>query len=160
VSWRVGQGFDAHRLVPGRPLMLGGLQVPHDKGLAGHSDGDCLIHAICDALLGAAAAGDMGVHFPSRDQRWKDAPSVRFLEEVRRIVAGQGFVIENIDATIVAQEPVLAPHLPAMRTRLAQVIERPESALSLKAKSTDQLGAVGRGEGIAAMAVAMLRQNG
>jgi 2-C-methyl-D-erythritol 2,4-cyclodiphosphate synthase len=125
VSWRVGQGFDAHRLVPGRPLMLGGLQVPHDKGLAGHSDGDCLIHAICDALLGAAAAGDMGVHFPSRDQRWKDAPSVRFLEEVRRIVAGQGFVIENIDATIVAQEPVLAPHLPAMRTRLAQVIERP-----------------------------------
>jgi len=102
MSVRIGQGFDAHRLVAGRALMLGGVHVPHDRGLAGHSDGDCVLHALCDALLGAAAAGDMGVHFPSRDPQWKDAPSLRFLEEVVRIVAAAGFRIENVDATVVA----------------------------------------------------------
>ncbi len=153
---RVGQGFDAHRLVNGRPLMLGGIRIAHPKGLAGHSDGDCLIHAICDALLGAAAAGDMGVHFPSQDARWKDAPSTVFLEDVRRLVAAAGFVVENVDATVVAEQPVLAPHLPGMRENLARLLEIPLAAVSLKAKSTDGLGAIGRGEGIAAFAVALL----
>jgi 2-C-methyl-D-erythritol 2,4-cyclodiphosphate synthase len=153
---RVGQGFDTHKLVPGRALMLGGVAVPHDKGLAGHSDGDCVLHAICDALLGAAAAGDMGVHFPSREARWKDAPSRVFLEEVARVVAHAGYAVVNVDATVVAQEPVLAPHLPAMRAEIGRILGLPESAVSLKAKSTDALGAIGRGEGIAAFAIALL----
>jgi 2-C-methyl-D-erythritol 2,4-cyclodiphosphate synthase len=155
----VGQGFDTHKLVPGRPLMLGGVAVPHDKGLAGHSDGDCVLHAICDALLGAAAAGDMGVHFPSRDARWKDAPSRVFLEEVARVVADAGYRIGNVDATVVAQQPILAPYLPAMRAEIGRILGVPESAVSLKAKSTDELGAIGRGEGIAAFAVALLTKS-
>jgi 2-C-methyl-D-erythritol 2,4-cyclodiphosphate synthase len=157
MSVRVGQGFDTHRLVPGRPLMLGGVRVPHDQGLAGHSDGDCVLHAICDALLGAAAAGDMGEHFPSRDAKWKDAPSRMFLEEVARVISAAGYGVENVDATVVAQEPVLAPHLPAMRAEISRILGLLESAVSLKAKSTDGLGAIGRGEGIAAFAVAVLR---
>ena len=157
MSLRVGQGMDAHRLVPGRPLMLGGIAVPHDRGLAGHSDGDCVLHAICDALLGAAAAGDMGVHFPSRDARWKDAPSLVFLREVARIVDESGYAIENVDATVVAEKPMLAAHLPAMRTAISHALLLPESAVSLKAKSTDGLGTIGRGEGIAAFAVACIR---
>jgi 2-C-methyl-D-erythritol 2,4-cyclodiphosphate synthase len=156
MSMRVGQGFDTHRLVSGRRLMLGGIAVPHAKGLAGHSDGDCVLHAVCDALLGAAAAGDMGEHFPSREAKWKDAPSRVFLEEVVRIVTAAGFAVVNVDATVVAQEPVLAPHLPAMRAAIAGLLSLPESAVSLKAKSTDGLGAIGRGEGIAAFAVALL----
>jgi 2-C-methyl-D-erythritol 2,4-cyclodiphosphate synthase len=154
---RVGQGFDAHRLVAGRRLMLGGVHVPHDQGLAGHSDGDCVLHAVCDALLGAAAAGDMGEHFPSRDPKWKDASSLVFLAEVRRKLEGAGFAVENVDATVVAEAPALAPHLPAMRQTLARALDIPESAVSLKAKSTDGLGALGRGEGIAAFAVALIR---
>jgi 2-C-methyl-D-erythritol 2,4-cyclodiphosphate synthase len=160
MSVRVGQGFDTHQLLPGRALMLGGVAVPHDKGLAGHSDGDCVLHAICDALLGAAAAGDMGVHFPSREAKWKDAPSRVFLEEVARVVAKAGYAVANIDATVVAQEPVLAPYLPAMRAEIARILKLPESAVSLKAKSTDGLGATGRGEGIAALAVALLTKSG
>lgn len=157
MSFRVGQGMDAHRLAPDRPLMLGGIHVPHDRGLDGHSDGDCLLHAICDALLGAAAAGDMGVHFPSREARWKGAPSLLFLEEVARIVAAARYAIENIDATVVAEQPPLAKHLPAMRAAISRTLGLPESAVSLKAKSTDGLGAIGRKEGIAAFAVACLK---
>ena len=142
----------------GRTLFLGGIRIPHDKGLAGHSDGDCLIHAVCDALLGAAAAGDMGEHFPSRDAKWKDASSLVFLENVRQIVAGCGYEIENIDATVIAQEPVLGPHLPEMRDQLCRTLELDEGAVSVKAKSTDGLGAVGRGKGIAALACAALRR--
>jgi 2-C-methyl-D-erythritol 2,4-cyclodiphosphate synthase len=155
-SYRVGQGFDAHKLVAKRTLFLGGIRIPHDKGLAGHSDGDCLIHAICDALLGAAAAGDMGEHFPSRDPQWKDAPSLVFLEQVRQIVGRRGFVIENIDATVIAQEPVLGPYLGEMRDQLCRTLELDEGAVSVKAKSTDGLGAVGRGKGIAALACTIL----
>ena len=157
-AYRVGQGFDAHKLVAGRKLFLGGIQVPHDKGLAGHSDGDCLIHAVCDALLGAAAAGDMGEHFPSRDERWKDAPSLVFLEQVRQIVRRLGYAIENIDATVIAQEPALAPHLAEMRGQLCRTLELDAGVVSVKAKSTDGLGAVGRGKGIAALASALLRR--
>jgi len=154
----VGQGFDTHRLVPGRRLILGGVTIPYDQGLAGHSDGDCLIHAVCDALLGAAAAGDMGVYFPSGDDKWKDASGLVFLEQVRQIVRRLGFTIENIDATVVAQAPALAPHLPAMRAQLSRTLELDAAVVSVKAKSTDGLGAIGRGEGIAAFACASLVQ--
>jgi 2-C-methyl-D-erythritol 2,4-cyclodiphosphate synthase len=160
MSFRVGSGFDSHRLVPGRPLLLGGIEIPHSRGLLGHSDGDAVIHALCDALLGAAAAGDMGVHFPSRDARWKDVASRVFLEEVRRIIAGRGLVIENVDVTAIAQEPALGPHLPAMRRVLAAALGLSEERVSLKAKSADQMGALGRGEGIAALATVLLRAEG
>ena len=155
---RVGSGFDSHRLVGDRPLMLGGIQVPHSRGLLGHSDGDCILHAICDALLGAIAAGDMGAHFPSSDPRWKGVASATFLEEVERLVFERGFVIENIDVTAIAQEPTLGPHLPAMRARVADLLRLPADRVSVKAKSADHLGAVGRGEGIAALATVLVRE--
>lgn len=156
MSHRVGSGFDAHRLAPGRPLVLGGVRVPFERGLLGHSDGDCLAHAVCDAILGAAGAGDLGQHFPSSDARFKDAPGQLFLGEVARLVAAR-FAIENVDATVIAQEPRLGPHLPAMRESLARALGVEAERVSVKAKSSDGLGAVGRGEGIAALAVASLR---
>ena len=158
-SFRVGSGWDVHRLVPGRALVLGGVAVPYERGLAGHSDGDCLSHAVCDALLGAAGAGDMGEHFPSRDPRWKDAPGRVFLEAVARLLADRGQAIENVDATVIAQAPPLAPHLPAMREGLARALGLVPERVSVKAKSSDGLGAIGNGEGIAAQAVALLRSN-
>jgi 2-C-methyl-D-erythritol 2,4-cyclodiphosphate synthase len=159
-SFRIGGGLDAHRLVPGRPLLLGGVPVSYDRGLEGHSDGDCLIHAVCDALLGAAAAGDMGAHFPSTEARWKGAPSVVFLREVARLVAEKGYVIENVDATVIAQAPALASHLPEMRARISAELGIDEARVSVKAKSADGLGALGRVEGIAAQAVALLARKG
>jgi 2-C-methyl-D-erythritol 2,4-cyclodiphosphate synthase len=138
--------------------MLGGTLVPHERGLEGHSDGDCVLHAVCDALLGAAAAGDLGEHFPSRDPRFKDAASRVFVEEVARLLRARGYAVENLDVTVVAEEPVLAPHLPRMRETLAALLGVPADAVSVKAKSTDRLGAIGRGEGIAAEAVALLRK--
>lgn len=146
-----------HRLVPGRPLRLGGVDVPFERGLEGHSDGDCLIHAVCDALLGAAAAGDMGERFPSADPRWKDARGTVFLAEVRELIQSRGFIVTNLDATVIAQEPKLATHLPAMRRELAAALGISLDVVSVKAKSTDRLGVLGRGEGIAAEAVALLR---
>jgi len=155
---RVGHGFDAHRLAAGRPLVLGGVNVPHDRGLEGHSDGDCVLHALCDALLGALAAGDLGAHFPSTEEKWKGAPSRLFVEETARLVQARGYDVENVDVTVVAQEPALAPHLPAMRTNVAALLGLSADAVSVKAKSTDRLGAIGRGEGIAAEAVVLLRE--
>ena len=155
---RVGTGFDAHRLVAGRPLMLGGVEIPHDRGLEGHSDGDCVVHAVCDALLGAAAAGDMGRHFPSSDPRWKDTAGSEFLREVARILAGRGYRVANVDVTVIAQAPALAPHIEGMRARIAEGLGLGPDAVSVKAKSTDQLGSIGRGEGIAAQASALLRR--
>ncbi len=157
MGYRVGNGFDAHRLVVGRPLVLGGVEVPHHAGLEGHSDGDCVIHAICDALLGAAGAGDMGRHFPSSDGRWNGARSAVFLEEVARMVTAAGFAVENVDATVIAQAPVLAPYLERMRDAVALALGASKATISIKAKSTDGLGAVGRGEGIAAQATVLLR---
>ncbi len=157
-GYRIGSGFDSHRLGPGRRLMLGGVEVPSDRGLLGHSDGDCVVHALCDALLGAVAAGDMGAHFPSSDERWKNAASLSFLTAVRRIVADKGFKIENVDVTAIAQEPRLGPHLGLMRARLAECLGLPEERVSVKAKSADHLGALGRGEGIAALATALVSQ--
>jgi 2-C-methyl-D-erythritol 2,4-cyclodiphosphate synthase len=155
---RVGHGFDAHRLVAGRALRLGGLDVPHPRGLEGHSDGDCVLHAVCDALLGAAGLGDMGRHFPSREARWRGAASRVFLEEVHRLLSGAGCSVVNVDVTIVAQEPVLAPHLDPMRDTIAAVLGVEPGRVSMKAKSTDHLGALGRGEGIAAIATALLHR--
>ena len=155
---RVGTGFDAHRLVDGRPLMLGGVHVAHPRGLEGHSDGDCLLHAICDAILGALGEGDMGRHFPSTDARWKGVASLRFLEDVARLLRERGYALSNLDATVIAQAPALAPHLDAMRDRIAQALAAPVDAVSVKAKSTDGLGALGRSEGIAAQAVVLLQR--
>jgi len=154
---RVGHGFDAHRLVSGRPLRLAGVHVPYDRGLEGHSDGDCATHALCDALLGAAAAGDMGEHFPSSDPRYRGADSLLFLDEVVRLVGERGFVVENVDLTVIAQSPALAPFLAAMREALGHRLGLAADAVSVKAKSPDGLGALGRVEGIAAQATALLR---
>ena len=158
MSYRVGHGFDVHRLVPGRPLRLGGIVVPGELGLEGHSDGDCVLHAVCDALLGAVAAGDMGQHFPSTDPKWKGASSHLFIEHVARLLRDGGFVVENVDVTVVAQAPALAPHLAKMQGSLGALLGLPKDAVSVKAKSTDGLGSIGRGEGIAAHAVALLRR--
>lgn len=155
---RIGHGFDAHRLVAGRPLRLGGIEVPHGRGLEGHSDGDCVLHALCDALLGAAGEGDMGRHFPSRDPRWRGVASRVFLEEVRRLLAAAGWALVNLDVTVVAQEPALAPHLGPMRDAIAGLVGAEAGQVSVKAKSTDGLGALGRGEGIAALATVLLEK--
>ncbi len=155
---RVGSGFDAHRLVAGRALHLGGVEVPHGRGLEGHSDGDCVLHAVCDALLGAAGLGDMGRHFPSREARWRGVASRVFVEEVRRLLREEGFEVLNVDVTVVAQEPVLAPYLQPMGAAIASLLGVEGTRVSVKAKSTDHLGALGRGEGIAAIATALLHR--
>jgi 2-C-methyl-D-erythritol 2,4-cyclodiphosphate synthase len=155
---RIGHGFDAHRLVAGRVLRLGGIEVPHGRGLEGHSDGDCVLHAVCDALLGAAGEGDMGRHFPSREPRWRGVESRVFLEEVRRLVDAAGYAVVNLDVTVVAQEPVMAPHLEPMRAAIARTLGVEAGRVSVKAKSTDHLGALGRGEGIAALATVLLEK--
>ena len=153
---RIGTGFDAHRLVDGRPLMLGGVRIDHPRGLEGHSDGDCLLHAICDAILGALAAGDMGRHFPSSDAQWKGAPSLRFLDRVAALMGEKGYALVNLDCTIIAEAPPLARYLDAMRAGIAAALAAPIGAVSVKAKSTDGLGALGRREGIAAQASVLL----
>jgi 2-C-methyl-D-erythritol 2,4-cyclodiphosphate synthase len=155
-SPRVGQGFDVHRLVAGRPLRLGGVELEHARGLEGHSDGDCVLHAVCDALLGAIGEGDMGRHFPSRDARWRGVESRVFVEEVARLVSAAGFRLGNLDVTVIAQEPVLAPYLDGMRATIATLLGAGASAVSVKAKSADHLGALGRAEGIAALATVLL----
>jgi len=153
---RIGQGFDAHALVAGRRLVIGGVEIPHEKGLAGHSDADVLIHAVCDALLGAAGLGDIGKHFPDSDARFKDMNSRMLLREVTRLLQQQGLKVANVDATVIAQAPRLAPHIPAMRTNLASDLGIAPAAVNIKAKTTEKLGFVGRGEGIAAEAVALV----
>lgn len=158
MSFRVGHGFDAHRLAVGRPLMLGGVLVSFDRGLVGHSDGDCLAHAVCDAILGAAGEGDMGAHFPSSDVRWKNASGETFVREVARLIEAR-YAIENVDATVIGEAPRLFPYMETMRETIARALGVPIARVSIKAKSTDELGALGRGEGIAAHAVALLRVN-
>jgi 2-C-methyl-D-erythritol 2,4-cyclodiphosphate synthase len=153
---RVGHGFDTHALVAGRRLVIGGVAIPHEKGLAGHSDADVLIHAVCDALLGAAGLGDIGSHFPDSDPRYKDIDSRRLLREVARLLRERGLNAANVDATIIAQAPKMAPHIPAMRANLAADLGVAPDAVNVKAKTTEKLGFVGRGEGIAAEAVALL----
>lgn len=153
---RVGQGFDIHALVSGRRLIIGAVEIPYEKGLAGHSDADVLIHAICDALLGAAALGDIGRHFPDTDPRYRDADSRVLLAEVVAKVNAAGFAVVNVDATVIAQAPKMAPHIALMRERLAALLGD-GAVLNIKAKTMERLGALGRGEGIAAEAIALLK---
>jgi len=154
---RIGSGFDAHALVAGRPLIVGGVTIPHTHGLQGHSDADVLLHAVADALLGAAALGELGQLFPSGDPRTAGADSASLLAEVVARVAQAGWHTTNLDCTVIAEQPRLAPHLPAMRTRIAELLRVAPERISVKAKSTDALGFTGRGEGIAAQAVVLLQ---
>jgi 2-C-methyl-D-erythritol 2,4-cyclodiphosphate synthase len=156
---RVGMGYDAHRLVPGRPLILGGVEIPHSLGLAGHSDADVLIHAIGDALLGAVAAGDLGRHFPDTDPAYKGISSLILLEKIVAVVQDRGYLVGNVDATVVAQAPKLAPHLAKMIARLAPVLQIDPAALNIKATTTEGMGFTGQGEGIAAYAVVLVEKS-
>ena len=154
-----GIGYDLHRLVEGRKLMIGGVEVPFDKGPQGHSDGDVLAHAICDALLGAAGLGDIGTHFPDTDPKWKGAASLIFLEHIRTLLSNKRFRIVNIDAIVVCERPKLGPHFPAMRAALAKALGITADEINLKAKTNEGVDAVGRGEAIAAHVVATLSQH-
>jgi 2-C-methyl-D-erythritol 4-phosphate cytidylyltransferase/2-C-methyl-D-erythritol 2,4-cyclodiphosphate synthase len=155
---RTGLGYDIHRLVEDRSLILGGIELSHDRGLLGHSDGDSLIHAITDALLGAAGLGDIGTHFPDRDPQWEDADSSEFLRLACGLLNRHGYRIINIDATILAERPKMSPHIPAMRARLAEVMAIDPSQINIKAKTNEGLDAVGRGEAIAAQAIALIER--
>lgn len=155
-SARSGIGYDLHRLAAGRKLILGGVEVPFDKGPVGHSDGDVVSHAICDALLGAAGLGDIGAHFPDSDPKWKGASSLVFLETVRGMLQAHGLRISHIDAVIIAEKPKLGPHFPAMRAALARALAIQPEQINLKAKTNEGMDAIGRGEAIAAQAIATL----
>lgn len=153
---RIGQGFDVHRLVAGRKLVVGGVEIPHDKGLLGHSDADVLLHAICDALLGAAALGDIGKHFPDSDARYKGIDSRKLLREVAALLRGRGHRVLNVDATIVAEAPRMSPHIPAMVSNIAADLAIDAGCVNVKATTTEELGFTGRGEGIAAQAACLI----
>lgn len=155
---RIGYGYDVHRLVEGRPLVLGGVRVPHERGLDGHSDADVLLHAIADALLGAAALGDLGVHFPDTDERWRDADSRRLLADVGRLVEEAGYRIVNIDATVALQRPRLRPYIDTMRHNIAAILDLDAGQVSVKATTTERLGFVGAEAGAAASAVCLINQ--
>ena len=155
---RIGSGYDVHAFAPNRPLILGGVTIPFERGLSGHSDADVVIHAVVDALLGAAALGDIGKHFPSSDERWKNQPSAVFLDYTCDLLAQHHWKISNIDATIVAERPKLAPHIEAMRTHLAAHLHLDIEQVSIKATTTDALGFTGREEGIACYAVALIER--
>jgi 2-C-methyl-D-erythritol 2,4-cyclodiphosphate synthase len=153
---RIGHGFDTHALVPGRPLVLGGIVIPHDRGLEGHSDGDVLLHAVTSALLGAMGEGDLGTHFPSSDPALRGIASRELVARAVSIMRDRAFSLGNLDATLVAQAPRLAPHLEKMRGAIADLLGAPTERINVKATSTDHLGHLGRGEGIAAFAVVLL----
>jgi 2-C-methyl-D-erythritol 2,4-cyclodiphosphate synthase len=154
---RIGQGFDVHQLVTGRRCVIGGVDIPHDKGLDGHSDADVLLHAICDALLGAAALGDIGKHFPNTDERYKDIDSRQLLTHVAKLLQAKHFSIVNIDATVIAEAPKLAPYIEEMRANIASDCQVLLDTVNVKATTTEKLGFTGRGEGIAAEAVCLIQ---
>ena len=156
LPFRIGEGWDVHALVPGRPLIIGGVRVPHETGLLGHSDADVLLHAITDALFGAAALGDIGRHFPDTDERFRGADSAALLAEAARRVRETGFDIGNVDATVIAQAPKLAPHIPGMVARIAEVLGVPVSCVNVKAKTAERLGPVGQGLSVEARAIGLL----
>jgi 2-C-methyl-D-erythritol 2,4-cyclodiphosphate synthase len=158
VTVRIGQGVDAHALVPGRPLVLGGVAIPYERGLEGHSDGDVLLHAIASALLGALGAGDLGSHFPSSDPTLRGVASGELLRRVVGLVREAGLALGNVDATVIAQAPRLAPHVSAMRESVAKLLAAPIERINVKVTSSDGLGAIGRAEGIAATAVVLLER--
>ena len=157
MDFRVGNGYDVHQLAEGLPLVLGGVQIPHTKGCVAHSDGDVLIHALCDALLGALALGDIGRHFPDTSDAYAGIDSTILLRRVVAMIREKGWEIVNVDSTLLAQKPKIAPYIPAMRERLAEVMGIAPDAVSVKATTTEHLGFVGREEGIAAQAVCLLR---
>jgi 2-C-methyl-D-erythritol 2,4-cyclodiphosphate synthase len=156
MNMRIGQGYDVHQLAAGRRLIIGGVDIPHEKGLLGHSDADVLLHAICDALLGAAALGDIGRHFSDNDAKFKNIDSRILLREVLHLVREQGFRVGNVDATIIAQAPKMAPHIFQMVENIAADLRVEKSAVNVKATTTEKLGFAGRGEGIAAQAIVLL----
>jgi len=156
VSFRIGQGYDVHRLEVGRRLVLGGVEIPHERGLEGHSDADVLLHALGDALLGAASLGDLGEHFPPGEERWRDASSLDLLARIVALVGERGWRIVNCDLTLLAEQPRIAPFRDEMRRRIAGALSIPVDDVGLKATTNERLGAIGRGEGIAALAVVLL----
>jgi 2-C-methyl-D-erythritol 2,4-cyclodiphosphate synthase len=160
MTLRVGFGYDIHRLVPGRPLFLGGIRIAFEKGLLGHSDGDAAAHAVADALLGAAGLGDLGEHFPADDPQWAGASGARILEETARLLRARHLEVVQADITVVAETPRLAPHRAAMVEAISAALSCEPSAISIKARSNEGLGEIGRGEAICAFAVAMVRQGG
>jgi len=159
MSTRVGMGFDAHPFAPGRPLRLGGVEVPHPTGLQGHSDGDALLHAIADAILGASGLASLGEHFPSDDAALAGADSGPLLSRVSDVVRRNGFVVENVDALVIAESPRIAPHRDAMRARIAEILDLPEDRVNVRGTSSNGLGFAGRGEGVAAMAVVLVSRS-
>jgi 2-C-methyl-D-erythritol 2,4-cyclodiphosphate synthase len=159
MMYRVGIGFDAHKFMVGRKLMLGGVEIGHPVGLHGHSDADVLLHALTDALLGAAGLGDIGMHFPDSDPQWKDASSGVFVQQTLQEIYQLGWKVSNVDLTIIAQEPKFGPYRRQIRSSIATLLELPEEFINLKAKTTDHLGFTGRGEGIAAQAIVLLESD-
>lgn len=153
---RIGQGFDVHRLVEGRPLIIGGVTIPYELGLAGHSDADVLLHALADAMLGAIGAGDIGKHFPDTDPAYKDADSLVLLQKVWQLVKEEGYTLGNLDAVIIAEKPKMAPYIEQMKERIAGALTVEKTRLNIKASTNEKLGFVGRGEGIVAQAVVLL----
>lgn len=156
--YRIGHGFDAHQLVEGRPFILGGVHIPYARGPLGHSDGDVLAHAISDAILGACALGDLGTHFPESNERWKDADSFVFIAACAQMTRDVGYEVGNVDATVVLQNPKVAPYIPRMRERIAHTLGLSLDVVSVKAKTSEGMGYTGDGSGIAAYAVAMMRR--
>ncbi|MCM3387665.1 2-C-methyl-D-erythritol 2,4-cyclodiphosphate synthase [Ureibacillus chungkukjangi] len=154
--FRVGQGFDVHAFAEGRPLIIGGVEIPHERGLLGHSDADVLLHTVTDAALGAIGEGDIGHHFPDTDPEFKDADSAKLLEYIWNIVEEKGYVLGNVDCTIMAQRPKMAPYIEPMRNRIAELLKADPSQVNVKATTTEKLGFTGREEGIAAMATILL----
>jgi 2-C-methyl-D-erythritol 2,4-cyclodiphosphate synthase len=153
---RIGHGYDSHRFAEGRKLVLGGVEIPHERGLTGHSDADAVAHAVTDALLGAAGLGDIGRHFPPSDEQWKDADSLKLLAQVVRLLEGRNYQVVNVDVTVVCEAPKIGPHAPAMQERLASVIGISPGHISIKGKTNEGMGWIGRGEGIAVFAVALV----
>ncbi len=160
MSQRIGLGYDVHRLVKGRKLILGGVDIPYEKGLEGHSDADVLVHAICDALLGALGEGDIGEHFSNRDEKYRNISSLRLLEQVNKLLQKKGFFIHNIDSVILAEKPNLKSYKPKMKTMIAKTLMIKESAVNVKATTQEGLGAIGRQEGIAAYSVVLIQKRG
>ncbi len=159
MGFRIGHGFDSHRLEPGRKLVLGGVVIPFEKGLLGHSDADALAHAVADAILGALSLGDLGMHFPDTDPAYKDADSMEILGRVAAMMNERNFAVVNLDCTVVAEEPKLAPYFSEMRRNLAGVLSVDESCISVKGKTAERMGPIGRGEGIAVYAVVLLEKS-
>lgn len=156
--FRIGQGFDVHQLTEGRPLIIGGITIPYEQGLLGHSDADVLLHTVTDAVLGAIGEGDIGRHFPDTDPEFKDADSAKLLEHIWKLVEDRGYELVNADCTIIAQRPKMAPYIDQMKTRIAELLNATPEQVNVKATTTEKLGFTGRGEGIASQAVVLLRK--